>query len=150
MTTDQRKKLLDHIAQNGLNITRQRMKIADIFLDMPGHSTLDQAYAAVSAVDPSIGQATVYRTLKLLCDAGLVREMHFSNAKARYEPVHGTVHHDHLLCDRCGKLTEFIDPEIEERQIRVAEDHGFLLTGHTQLLIGICPDCRKAEAGKAQ
>ena len=145
MTNEQRKKLLDHIARNGLNITRQRMKIADIFLDIPGHSTLDDAYAAVSAIDPSIGQATVYRTLKLLCDAGLVRELHFSNEKARYESANATVHHDHLLCEKCGKLTEFIDPDIEERQMRIAEENGYKLIGHTQLLIGICPECQKKE-----
>ena len=99
----------------------------------------------VKKADSSVGQATVYRTLKHFLDAGLARSVHFGDGVNRYEPSYGQEHHDHLICENCGKSVEVVDPEIERLQEVVARDQGFILTRHKMYLYGICEDCRKGK-----
>ncbi len=132
--------------QRGLNITKQRINIAKIVFGMKGHHSVEEIYLKVHQKVPSIGQTTVYRTIKLLCDVGLMEELQVGDGMARYEVVTTKEHHDHLVCKECGKTIEFHLPDIEKIQSELAQEHGFTLLDHHHLLIGICSACTdKAE-----
>ena len=132
----------DSLAREGLKMTPQRRAILDVFLEQKGHLTSEELYTRLKERDPSIGQATVYRTLKLLSESGLAKEVDFGDGAARYELMYGEDHHDHILCEACGMTLEVVDPDIERLQEQLAERHGFVLTGHKMYLFGVCADCR--------
>ena len=90
---------------------------------------------------PSIGYATVYRTLKLFNECGIAEERNFGDGQARYEPCAGDAHHDHLVCTACGAIIEFEDTRIEELQQKVAEEQGFTIVSHRLELYGLCAQC---------
>jgi Fur family ferric uptake transcriptional regulator len=122
-------------------MTPQRSLILEQLLKCDGHVSAEELYDCVRNSSPGVGQATVYRTIKLFSDAGLAREVHFGDGVIRYEARHGHGHHDHLVCELCRKEIEFLDPAIEKLQEEQAQQHGFSLTGHRMILFGICPDC---------
>ena len=132
----------DYITQNGLKVTPQRMLIVEVFLRDQGHLTTEELYEKVKKADPSVGQATVYRTMKLLCDSGLGKEVHFGDGVARYEQQYGSKHHDHLICEKCGKNLEVMDDRIEKLQEELAAKYGYVLTSHRMYLYGMCDECR--------
>lgn len=134
---------LAFMKQKGMNTTTQRRIIAETFFSLPGHHSLEEFYNIISQKDPSIGQTTVYRTLKLLCESGLALEIHFSDDITRYEIANPTSHHDHLVCLKCGKIEEIYDPAIEKWQKDIAKARGFILKGHVHNLYGICESCRE-------
>lgn len=129
--------------QRGLNTTKQRINIAKIFFGMKGHHSLEEIYQKVYQRVPSIGQTTVYRTIKLLCDVGLAEELQVGDGFTRYEVVTAKQHHDHLVCKDCGKTVEFNLPEVEKIQQDLAELHGFKLLEHHHILLGMCAVCQK-------
>ncbi|MDY0383492.1 MAG: transcriptional repressor [Geobacter sp.] len=133
-----------YAAKQGLRSTRQRDVILDIFLSTHEHLSVEELYLKVKASHPGIGQATVYRTLKLFVDAGLAREMTLPDGQTRYEHQLAGEHHDHLICTRCNRIIEFEDATIEQLQQEIAQRHGFVLTGHKMQLCGICPACSSA------
>ena len=137
---------LDFMSRKGLNTTSQRRVIAEAFFELPGHHSLEEFYQYILGRDPGIGQTTVYRTLKLLCDAGLATEIHFSDGITRSEVARPDSHHDHIVCLSCGKIVEICDQRIEKLQRELAEKHGFSLNGHVHNLYGLCADCRAAES----
>lgn len=137
------KKFTDYVATNGLKITPQRKLIADVFLRQDGHLSTEELYDKVRQEDSSVGQATVYRTLKLFCESGIAKEVYFGDGMARYEKTFDSPHHDHLICIACGKQVEFMDEAIEKLQEKLAERNGFILTSHHMYLYGVCPACRK-------
>lgn len=133
----------EYLVREGGKVTQQRLQIVRAFLDFDGHPTAEELLHAARALDPSVSQATVYRTLKLLCGAGLAREMHFGEGMARFERrLDAVEHHDHLICERCGKTVDFFSPEIERLQDELAHRHRFAPTRHRLYLYGICRDCR--------
>ena len=136
-------KFLQYMRERGMNVTRQRLKIADLFFALPGHHTLEELYTLIRQREPGIGQTTVYRTLKLLCEANLALELQFGDGIARFEPVSVNAHHDHLICQRCGHAVEFHSDAIEAQQAEIAREYGFRLLGHAHYLYGLCPECRK-------
>ena len=131
------------ITNQGMCVTPQRRAIAEAFFSFPGHHTSEEFYHHVSALDARIGQTTVYRTLKLLCAAGLASEIQFSDNVARYEVADTKSHHDHLICLGCGAVKEIYDSRIEAIQRELAQQHGFTLQGHSHNLYGYCPECRE-------
>ena len=133
----------DYIAKQGLKNTPQRHLIVDVFFKSDKHLSTEELHDQVRAVDEGVGQATVYRTLKLLCEADLAREMHFGDGTARYEPISDDSHHDHLICTECGRNQEFVNEEIERQQEELAARYGFVLTSHRMYLYGLCNNCRK-------
>lgn len=130
------------MAQKSLNTTKQRINIAKVFFCMAGHHSLEEIYHEVHKKFPSIGQTTVYRTIKLLCEVELAKELHVGEGFARYEVSTTKQHHDHLVCKECGKTVEFTMPEVEQIQKDIAQQHGFELLDHQHILLGICADCR--------
>ena len=137
----------DYIAKQGLKNTPQRRLIVDVFFTSGKHLSTEELYDRVRAVDDGVGQATVYRTLKLLCEADLAREMHFGDGTARYEPITDDSHHDHLICTVCGRNQEFVNEDIERLQEELAARYGFVLTSHRMYLYGVCDKCRKEKSG---
>lgn len=133
----------EYLTNENLKMTPQRRLILDTMIKQDDHVSSEELYARVKKKDPSIGQATVYRTLKLLNDSGLVEPLDFADGVTRYEPSYGKEHHDHLICEKCGKNIEILDETIENRQDELAKEHGFTLLRHKMYLYGICADCRK-------
>lgn len=124
----------------GLKSTRQRDDIASWFFHTGGHLSADDIYRHVKEVSPGIGFSTVYRTMRLLREAGLVQERHFADGEALYENV--SEHHDHCICNSCGRIVEFENDQIELLQQNVAERFGFKLVSHKMELYGLCADCQ--------
>ena len=133
----------DFLHTQGLRSTSQRQLIFEVLLDSEGHLSSEELCALVKERDDSVGQATVYRTLKLLAEAGLAKVLRFGDGVTRYEPTYGQEHHDHLICERCRKTLEIVDEQIEVLQEELARRHGFTLTGHRMYLYGVCTKCRK-------
>jgi Fur family transcriptional regulator, ferric uptake regulator len=148
--TEEQEVLLKHLQTKGLKRTAQRDLILDIFLRTEEHLSSEDLYRLVQKEDPSIGQTTVYRTLKLLSEAGLAREVRFGDNRTHYEHNYKHQHHDHMICSECGRIIEFFSAELEGIQDAMAAKHRFQITQHLLRIIGICAECRRAmkEAGK--
>jgi len=131
-----------HLILSGLKATRQRELIARAFFATNTHISAEALYRRVSGRDRRIGLVTVYRTLKLLKEAGLAHERQFGEGRALFEHASSERHHDHMICTHCGKITEFENCEIEELQEQVARRFGFTLQDHKLELYGRCKDCR--------
>ncbi len=131
------------IEDKGLKHSKPRMGILEVFLTIEKHVSIDELWAAVKKKHPSVGYATVYRTLKLLCEGGLCRELHFEDGTTRYEHLYGHNHHDHLICTECGRLVEVVDVKIEELQGKLMKRYGFSPKYHRMDLYGACKNCRK-------
>ena len=126
-----------------LKHSQQRKEITDAFLSIDKHLTADELYRAIKKKNPKIGYATVYRTLRLLCECGLCRELKFEDGTTRYEHLYKHKHHDHLICTKCGRFVEVVDGEIERLQERLFKVHGFYPQRHRMELYGICKRCKK-------
>ena len=135
------KALASYLEVHNLKHTKQREAILEVFLGVRGHITGEEIHQRVREKHPQIGFTTVYRTMKLLCEAGLASERHFDDGVTRYEIHHE--HHDHLVCIRCGKIEEFECQMIEAAQDRIAEHHGFRLLRHRHELYGHCSKCQR-------
>jgi len=134
-------KALDaYLDSKKLKHTRQRDAILDAFLGATGHITGDELFRIVRARHPRIGFTTVYRTLKLFCEAGLAEERHFADGVTRFEIKQE--HHDHLVCTKCGKIVEFECTMIEQAQNDIASRYDFQLLRHRYELYGLCRACR--------
>jgi Fur family ferric uptake transcriptional regulator len=134
---------LEHIQKAGLRKTGQRDLILEIFLSTEQHLTSEDLYWLVQKKDSSVGHTTVYRTLKLLIEAGLAREVRFGDNKTYYEHHYNHEHHDHMICTECGRVIEFFSQEIESLQDAMADKFDFLPTHHSLRMWGICTDCQK-------
>ncbi|MFN0138521.1 MAG: Fur family transcriptional regulator [Pyrinomonadaceae bacterium] len=139
----EREIFLEHIKGAGLRRTEQRDLILEIFLSTEEHLTSEDLYSIVQKKDPTVGLTTIYRTLKLLTEAGLAREVRFGDNKTYYEHHYNHEHHDHMICTHCGKVIEFFSPDIESLQDQMADKFGFRPTHHSLRLWGICADCER-------
>jgi Fur family ferric uptake transcriptional regulator len=139
----------DHIRRAGLKRTAQRDHILDVFLRTEEHVSSEQLYELVKAEDPSIGFTTVYRTLKLLLDAGLARGVQSHDGRMLYEHDFKHAHHDHLICTSCGALIEFYSEVIENMQDEIIRLHRFRASSHSLRIFGTCHECqlRERESG---
>lgn len=136
-----RTRLEAYMDSKSLRSTQQRKIVTDTFFRSTGHLSIEDLLLEVRRVDTGIGYATVYRTLKLLADAGIALERHFGDGISRYEVANEDDHHDHLICTKCNAIVEFEDEAIEQLQETLAKRHGFVLHGHKHELYGLCPKC---------
>jgi len=120
----------------GVKLTDQRKIIAKIMSDSQDHPDVDELYKRASKIDSKISIATVYRTVKLFEEAGIVAKHEFKGGKARYEELNEG-HHDHLIDIKTGEIIEFVDEEIENLQKKVADKYGYKLVDHKLELYGI-------------
>ncbi len=126
-------------AEKGLRITEQRRVIARVLSDAEDHPDVEALHARASAIDAGISIATVYRTVRLFEEAGILERHEFGDGRARYEAA-AEAHHDHLIDVETGKVIEFVDPEIEALQKQIAEKLGFRLVDHRMELYGVAID----------
>lgn len=132
----------------GLKVTVPRLKILDLFQKLSEsreagkrHLSAEEVYKLLLNENSDIGLATVYRVLTQFENAGILVRHHFDEGRATYELQEGR-HHDHIVCVSCGKVEEFVDPEIEKAQRQVATRLGYEMTDHSLVLYGICTECR--------
>lgn len=122
-------------SEHGLRMTEQRRVIAQVLSDANDHPDAEELYARAAAIDPKISLATVYRTVRLFSDAGIIETHDFRDGRARYEAA-DEEHHDHLIDVQTGDVIEFMDEEIEELQKKIAEKLGYELVDHRLELYG--------------
>ena len=123
-------------AERGLRITEQRRIIARVLSDSEDHPDVELLDKRASAIDPKISIATVYRTVRLFEDAGILDRHDFGDGRSRYEAT-PEAHHDHLIDVETGKVVEFVDPELEALQRQIAEKLGYRLVDHRMELYGV-------------
>lgn len=134
-----------YLRRKRLKTTQQREAIVDAFLRSNGHVGLEQLLEWARKKNPSVGLATVYRTVKLLEDAGLASSRQFGSGQTLYE-VAGH-HHDHIICQRCQYIVEFESDEIERIQSDIAKRRGFQLVHHRHELFGLCEKAQGVPGG---
>ncbi len=131
----------DYLKSVGLKVTRQREILLDEFLKIEDHVSAEEFFLILKKKYKSIGQATVFRTLKLLVSSGIAASIEFSDKTLRYEHRYNHIHHDHLICVNCGNIIEASDPEIEKLQEKLAKKHGLTPVSHSLQIFGICKAC---------
>ena len=128
--------IMDRCEAIALRMTGQRRIIAGVLEESDDHPDVEELYARASALDAGISIATVYRTVKLFEEAGILERVEFGDGRARYEDAERD-HHDHLIDLNSGKVIEFLDPEIEALQEKIAQRLGYRLKGHKLELYGV-------------
>jgi Fe2+/Zn2+ uptake regulation proteins len=140
-------KFEDYLRAHGQKMTRPRRVILEAFLGTEGHLTIDDILREAKKIDAGIGQATVFRTIRLIAAAGLAREALQEDGARTFEHLADHPHHDHLLCVGCGRIIEFLSPIIEKEQQKIFVRYGFEPRGHMMELLGLCPECQAKERG---
>ena len=134
-------KNIEELKSTGLKATLPRLKILEIFqTGRQRHMTAEDVFRVLLDERSDIGLATVYRVLTQFVQAGILLRSNFESGQAVYELNEGQ-HHDHFVCTACGKVEEFYDPEIEKRQMMIAEQMGWQIQDHSMSLYGQCADC---------
>ena len=142
----QNKKLVsrfkDILQRERLKYTPQRVAVLEEIIKDKGHRECEDIYLALKQNGRKVSRATVYRTMDILVKNSLVRKMDIGDGRSRYESKVDTPHHDHMICNSCGDIVEFIDQGIENLQDKVAKRYHFILQRHIHHLFGICKKCR--------
>lgn len=133
------------LKDSGLKVTGPRLKILDLFEARPDeHMSAEDVYRLLLEERIEIGVATIYRVLTQFEQAGILLRHHFETGKAVYELNRGG-HHDHIVCIKCGKVTEFHNEEIEALQQSIATENGYRIVDHALYMYGVCADCQSKE-----
>lgn len=128
-------------------VTRQRDLVAQVVFLSENHPSVDGIRRALKERGEHVGLATVYRTLEVLVESGLVRAHDFGEGFKRYEPMPAQAHHEHLLCERCGRVVEFQNERLERMLPIIADEHAFQHRRHRVEIYGVCRECRQRELG---
>jgi Fur family ferric uptake transcriptional regulator len=131
-----------YLERRGLKLTSERRALLDEIFGRHEHLEADELLVRLRSQHKKISRATIYRTLELLVDSGIVGRLRIGEAGYRYERLRAGDHHDHLICTQCGRVVEFFEPRIEALQDDVAARHGFILLSHSHQMRGICRACR--------
>lgn len=133
----------DLLKNNGLKFTIQREVILEMLYNSDEHLTPEALHHLIQEKHPELntGIATIYRTLSLLEDSNIVTSLSFGAQGKKYE-LGAKDHHDHIICTSCGKITEFVDDEIERRQQEITDKLGFVIKDHSMQIYGICKSCQ--------
>jgi Fur family transcriptional regulator, ferric uptake regulator len=126
-------------------LTRQRDLVAQVVLLAEDHLSVEEILRRLRARGEAVGTATVYRTLDLMLESGLVRAHDFGEGFKRYEPMPAQAHHEHLICERCGRVEEFANERLERMLPVIADEHAFQHRRHRVEVYGVCGDCRRRE-----
>lgn len=141
-------KFIEYLRAKGLKFTKERQLIAKELLSSRGHFDLDEFYVGLKKKGLKVSKASVYRTLPLLLESGLIKQVEKTDKHAHYELVYGSSHHDHMLCVSCGKVIEFYSKPLERLQDRLCEAEGFESISHTLEIMGYCSKCRTKKGDK--
>jgi Fur family ferric uptake transcriptional regulator len=143
--------LRNFLSSRGLNASKTRDAVVDAFLATQGHIDLQSLVETARRLHAGVSFATVYRTMKLLEEAGIATARRFGDARGTlFEVAIGRTHHDHLICLSCGRIVEFVQPEVERLQDEIAAAHGFSLEQHRHELYGTCATCRRGRRAPAE
>jgi Fur family ferric uptake transcriptional regulator len=135
----------ESLRRKGYRLTPQREAVIKILLENPNqHLAAEDIYAMVRKTHPEIGMATVYRTLELLSNEKIINQLNFEEGYSRYE-LESQAHHHHLVCLKCGKITEFNDNLLEKVEEEIAKEHTFAIVGHLLKFYGYCANCAPQE-----
>ncbi|MGC8595465.1 MAG: Fur family transcriptional regulator [Candidatus Kryptoniota bacterium] len=138
-----RQKLQEYLKAANYRITPERFEVLDYVMETDGHFDADELFLKMKNSGSKVSRATVYNTLDVLEECGLVFRSRLKDHGSRFERAFGRVHHDHLVCIECGKIVEFVDESIENAQEAVAKSFKFKLISHSHQIFGICPECQK-------
>ncbi len=136
-----------YLRRKKLKTTQQREAIVDAFLRSTGHVGLEDLLSSARKRNPGVGLATVYRTVKLLEEAGLAHSRQFGSGQTLYEVAGQRGHHDHIICQRCNHIVEFESDEVEAAQERAARRLGFAITDHRHEIFGLCEKAQGLPGG---
>ncbi len=131
---------IDYLRSEGKNITPERMEILDEILKQSNHFQIDDIIDRMTNSRHKVSRATVYRSIKTIEDAGLIKYIRSIHDEKIYEVIEE--HHDHMICEKCGKIIEFHNLELEELQDSICKAQGFTPKKHTMKIFGICEDCK--------
>jgi len=134
-----------YLKEKGMLPSKQREQVLEAFMKARSHLAIDDLYNAVRKKNPRIGLATVYRTMRVICKAGLAREVDFGDGLRRFEHKYRRQHHHHLVCIKCGRVIEVASGEIENLQKKLAKQHNFAPTKDTMKIFGICSKCKHSK-----
>ena len=134
--------LIKALKKENLRYTKQRQFIWNEICNTDDHRDAEEIYLTLRKNGLSASRATVYRTIDVLVKNNLVRKLEIGDGTARYENKIDTAHHDHLICVKCGKIEEFMDDIIENRQDQIVEDLGFKMIRHIHQLFVLCDKCQ--------
>lgn len=138
------KELFKHyLKAKGHRVTPERFMVLEQIYRSDGHLDADDMYLSMKNTGTRVSRATVYNTLEVLVDSGLVQKQQFGNNQSYYERAYSYQQHDHLICQECGKVLEFCDPRIFEIQKMVGEHFSFKINSHSLHFYGICESCHK-------
>ena len=143
-----KEKFEQYVAMRGLRRTEQRERVLKVFLCTEKHVTIQELYDLVRKKHKGIGYATVARTVKLMCESGIGRQVDFSDGSLRYEHKFGHEHHDHLICLKCGQFKEIFSKRLEKIQDELVKRYGYVQEKHKLDIFGLCPKCAKTEVKK--
>lgn len=136
-----------HLRDHHQPVTRQRDLVAQVVFLSEDHLSVEEIRHRLKQQGERVGTATVYRTLDLLVDSGLARAQEFGEGFKRYEPTPAQADHEHLICERCGRVVEFANERLERMLPVLADEHGFQHQRHRVEIYGVCRACRQRELG---
>jgi len=139
----------EYLFENNLRLTPERRAVLEVILSREGHFDAEELLRFLRR-RRRVSRATLYRTLDHLREAGLVKVHRFGRGQALYEHVYGRQHHDHMVCNRCGEVIEFVNEEIERLQDEVCRRAGFRSTSHVMQIFGVCRKCREGESASSR
>lgn len=145
---DAKKKFELYVTRKGLRHTTQRQQVLDVFLSTEKHVNIQELYDLVRKKHKGIGYATVARTVKLMCQSGVCRQVDFGDGSLRFEHKFNHEHHDHLICLDCGMFEEIYSPKLEKIQDELVKKYGFVQEKHKLDIFGLCPKCTKKVLAK--
>jgi len=137
-----REQFARYLRDRRLPVTRQRLEIADALTRVPDHPSVIRIQQELARRGVPVGTATVYRTLDLLVESGLVRAHNFGDGFKRFEPAPDQARHEHLICQRCGRVVEFTNDRLERMLEMIADELSFLHRRHRVEIYGLCVECR--------
>jgi Fur family ferric uptake transcriptional regulator len=137
------------MSERQLPLTPQRLAVAELLFSADRHLSAEELIDALAKRGLKVGTATVYRTIDVLLESGLIEERDRGEGFRRFEPKRELPHHEQLLCTACGRVEEFRDAALERITHRVADAHGFERERHRLVIYGTCGDCRRAPASAA-
>lgn len=138
-------KFREYLTTKGKRLTSQQKSIVEAIFEYHEHFDREHMVERLTTAksEKTVSRATIHRTIASLEEAGLIRKVARANDRAVYEHAYGYPHHDHMICERCGELTEFVSPEISEALEEIALKHGFRMKAHRLEVYGICNECSK-------
>jgi Fur family ferric uptake transcriptional regulator len=145
MRTRERDIFRKYLERRGLKLTAERQALFDELFARHEHFEADELLVRLRDKHKKISRATIYRALDLLVDSGIVGRVRIGESGYRYERLRAGEHHDHLICNECGRVMEFFEPRIESLQDEVCERYGFLALSHSHQMRGLCRQCRPRE-----